>query len=145
MARYQADVRAGRVPAGIDLAGCDMAYTPSRAKQLFWLGDSIGAVFVLSTWSVNSDAAERALEEATDEARLPAWPVSIPEDRPTLNAGMGHVLLLPGRGRVSAAERLHRAADDHPSRPIMGATAAICVSGSSSSRSWMSPSGHPPD
>jgi nucleoside-diphosphate-sugar epimerase len=60
------------------------AYTAHHAEQLLSLGGRIGAVVAVSTLSVYTDSQQRSLDDATDEASFPAWPLPIPEDWPTL-------------------------------------------------------------
>ena len=65
------------------------AFTARHAGQLVGLSDRVGSVIALSTLSVYTDAEQRSLEDATDEASFPEWPVPIPEDWPTLTPGDG--------------------------------------------------------
>jgi nucleoside-diphosphate-sugar epimerase len=87
LARDQAGDLSGVVPPGTDLVVDVVAFTPAHAEQLLALGDRIGAAVVLSTMSVYTDPEGRSLDEATDEASFPAWPVPVPEDWPILPSG----------------------------------------------------------
>jgi nucleoside-diphosphate-sugar epimerase len=62
-----------------------VAFTRVHAEQLIALGDRIGSAIVLSTLSVYTDPQGRTLDESTDEASFPAWPLPIPEDYLTLS------------------------------------------------------------
>jgi len=68
------------IPSGTDVVVDVTAFTPEHGQQLLALKERIGAAIVISTISVYSDAAGRSLDEASDEASFPAWPVPIPED-----------------------------------------------------------------
>ena len=84
LARDQVSSLTGVVKPGTDLVVDVVAFTPAHAEQLLALGDRIGAAVVLSTMSVYTDPEGRSLDEATDEASFPAWPVPVPEDWPAL-------------------------------------------------------------
>jgi nucleoside-diphosphate-sugar epimerase len=77
------------VRSDIDLVVDVTAYTPAHAEQLIALGNRVSAAIVMSTLSVYSDEGGRSLDEATDEATFPTWPVPIPEDWATLPPGDG--------------------------------------------------------
>jgi nucleoside-diphosphate-sugar epimerase len=85
--RDEVDDLTGVVTADTDLVVDAVAFTPTHAEQLLSLGDRIGAAIVLSSMSVYSDTEGRSLDESTDEASFPDWPVPIPENHMTLPAG----------------------------------------------------------
>jgi nucleoside-diphosphate-sugar epimerase len=103
LARDQVSDLAGVVKPGTDLVVDVVAFTPAHAEQLLALGDRIGAAVVLSTMSVYTDPEGRSLDEATDEASFPAWPVPVPEDWPVLPPGDGNYST-----RKAALERVLR-------------------------------------
>jgi nucleoside-diphosphate-sugar epimerase len=103
LVRHEVNDLGGVVKPGTDLVIDVTAFSVAHAEQLLALGDRIGAAIVLSTLSVYTDPDGRSLDEATDEARFPAWPVPIPETWPTLPPSDDNYST-----RKSALERLLR-------------------------------------
>jgi nucleoside-diphosphate-sugar epimerase len=85
--RDEIDHFGGILSHDTDLVVDVTAFTAHHAEQLLSLGGRIGAIIAVSTLSVYTDSQQRSLDEATNEASFPAWPVPIPEDWPTLAPG----------------------------------------------------------
>lgn len=77
---------AAAVGEGADLLIDTVAFTAAHAAQLLEIQDDVGALSVISTGSVYSDAQGRTMDEAR-ETGFPQYPVPISETQPRTRPG----------------------------------------------------------
>lgn len=75
------------LPRDVDALVDVISMTRADAEQLLGLKDRIGALVAISSASVYTDDEGRTLDEATDLASFPRFPVPIREAQPTTVAG----------------------------------------------------------
>lgn len=73
--------------SGVDVLIDVIPYTAEDAEQLLSLSGRVGSLVGVSSASVYCDDEGRTIDEATDEAAFPRFPVPIPEDQATVPPG----------------------------------------------------------